>query len=174
MWGRDFLAGVGYSVLPPWGDTAGQSQQTGCSRAAAKAATDGLRRQLIERAEDAEAEHAAQHAAQHARLDLHGPSKLPPPLAAILRDHTLLHISALQHVGPHAAGGAPSADGRRVGRTPAPDAVSTSVSPQVAALVGYGRRRRGDTPLNGRIAALVGYGRRHHASVPLEKRGSDA
>ena len=224
MWGRDFCAGVGYSVLPPWGDnTGGQSQPTGvptggCSRAAAIDAADGLRRRLIDRAE-------------HARVDLHGlggggsgggdggggggcggcggdvgrggrgdpdagvapdpisadapgglprntsvvggePSELPPPLAAILRDHTLLHINALQHAAG-GTGGGPSAENGRSARTPAASAVSSSVSPQVAALIGYDRRRRGDTPLNGRVAALVGYGRRHHAPVPLERRGSD-
>jgi hypothetical protein len=222
MWGRDFCAGVGYSVLPPWGDMdTGQSQPTGvptggCSRAAAIDAADGLRRRLIDRAE-------------HARVDVHGlgggesgsgggggggsggggvgregrggpdaggtpdpvsadalgglrrstsvvggePSELPPPLAAILRDHTLLHINALQHAGG-GTGGAPSAENGLSARTPAASAASSSVSPQVAALIGYDRRRRGDTPLNGRVAALVGYGRRHHAPVPLERRGSDA
>ena len=55
MWGRDFYAGVGYSVLPPWG-AAGQPAEP--SRAAAKAATDGLRRRLID-------------CAEHARVDLH-------------------------------------------------------------------------------------------------------
>ena len=101
------------------------------------------------------------------------PSELPPPLAAILRDHTLLHINALQHAAG-GTGGAPSAENRLSARTPAASAVSSSVSPQVAALIGYDRRRRNDTPLNGRVAALVGYGRRHHAPVPLERRGSDA
>ena len=55
MWGRDFCAGVGYSVLPPWGDTgSGQSPPAGvptggCSRAAAIDAADGIRRRLIDR-----------------------------------------------------------------------------------------------------------------------------
>ena len=95
------------------------------------------------------------------------PAELPPLLAAILRDHTLLHIHALQH----GAGGAPSAGGSS---RALPEGTVAAVSPQVAALVGYGRRRRGDTPLNGRVAALVGYGRWHRAPVPLERRGSDA
>ena len=56
MWGRDFCAGVGYSVLPPWGS--GQSPPAGvpsggCSRAAAIDAADGIRRRLIDRAEHA-------------------------------------------------------------------------------------------------------------------------
>ena len=140
MWGRDFCAGVGYSVLPPWGDTgSGQSPPAGvptggCSRAAAIDAADGIRRRLIDRAE-------------HARAGLHGGgggpsvsesggsgggvgSELPAPLAAILRDHTLLHINALQHA--RGTAGAPPAASGLPARTPPASAVSSSVSPQVA------------------------------------------
>jgi len=61
-------------------------------------------------------------------------SELPAPLAAILRDHTLLHINALQHARGTAGGtaGAPPAASGLPARTPPASAASSSVSPQVA------------------------------------------
>ena len=45
---------------------------------------------------------------------------------------------------------------------------AASLSPTVAALVGYGRRTASQTPLDPSVAALVGYHRRRQQRVRLE------
>jgi hypothetical protein len=187
-WERDFYAGVGYSVMPLTGAIPAASPRLGPtgpgaapaadprdappplrlaasvppSRMAARAAVAGLERQLRQVGSELEGEPPYATVAREIVAiieDRRGvlaaeaaeAIRLPDELKAKLRDHTIDHIKAHD-----------------------PSLSRPTVSPSVAALVGYDRRQIATGQLDPSVAALVGYHRSRRKRVRLDWRDGGA
>ena len=112
------------------------------SRTAAKAAAAGLERRLRSVNEP-----DARLIVSDEKMPA-GAGTIPAELAAVLREHAVRHLREIDcHMQEH------------------------PLSPSVAALVGYSRRRnQSSIALDPSVAALVGYERRHRGRTPLDWR----